>query len=38
MRRRRVGGKSYRRRFQKASKRTKAVNSPSTVMRGGFRL
>lgn len=38
MRRKPLSGKRYRRKFQKAFNKTKAINSPSFVMRGGTRL
>lgn len=36
--RRAMNGKKYSRKFNKAHKRTKAVNRPSGISRGGFRF
>lgn len=38
MRRKRMSGRSHGRKFTKARRRTKAINSPGMVMRGGIRL
>jgi len=36
--RHKVRGKSYSKKFNKAHKRTKAVNRPGSMARGGFRF
>lgn len=33
-----MSGKKHARKFTKARKRTRAINSPQKIMRGGFRL
>lgn len=38
MRRRQLNGKTHRRKFQRARNKTRAINSPTFVMRGGIRL
>lgn len=38
MRRRKVSAKKFARKHNRASKRTKSINSPAFVMRGGIRL
>lgn len=38
MRRQRLSGRKHGRKFQRARNRTKAINSPAFVMRGGIRL
>jgi len=38
MARHRMGGKSYRKSFAKKQRRTRAINQPAFVMRGGTRL
>jgi len=36
--RKRMNGKSYGKKFNRAHKRTKAVNRPGSMSRGGFRF
>lgn len=38
MKRRSMSGKKHGRRFNKARNRTRSINSPNHVMRGGIRL
>jgi len=38
MRRRKLSGRKHGRRFQRARNKTRAINSPAFVMRGGIRL
>jgi hypothetical protein len=38
MKRRPLSGKRHGRKFAKIARRTRAINSPSHVMRGGIRL
>lgn len=38
MRRRNISGKKHGRKFNNARKRTRKINSPAFVMRGGIRL
>ncbi|QXP08206.1 MAG: hypothetical protein [Arizlama microvirus] len=36
--RRKLNGKKYSRKFNKAHRRTRALNRPSAIARGGFRF
>jgi len=36
--RRNISGKRHSRKFNKARRKTRAINSPQHIMRGGFRL
>lgn len=38
MRRNKIGGRRHARSFQKKRNKTRAINSPTMVMRGGIRL
>lgn len=38
MARRNISGKKHARKFSKARRKSRSINSPQVIMRGGFRL